>query len=414
MTSFRSRRRNARPAITRSGGLLVAWKSAVALVLVAVPAARGADISGELEKLFELGAKSTPSAISAARAQYEQLKKVARGDARIDYAYGVVLVHQHKYHDALPLLDPYLAKGESELDAQLVKLWTQVQDREYTGAFKQAAVVGKRLTRAAKDQQSKPGDAELDAARMLGTIFEYLEVARPTAVDAKLRAKHKAALLAQLGDAFTPAFAEGVTSVTHRLDELQQKQQTKTEELTAKDKTVQSDAQAAANAEQRKIETIEQRQKRAAKELADIQPQLATLQDNYNQLTLQVNMTRQQIRQMEQAQGGHPQAAILKSNLRPLEKQQKDVEHQLHTLQQKVSSLSGTHQQANRTLGVREKLAMHEAKRAKDAADRLRSTEAKAAAPRAAILSGPATMLSTYSPFPYEQEQERVLSWFAK
>ena len=87
---------------------------------------RASELGNGISNLFERGAKNTPPAVAAAKSQYEKLKRSNAQDRRIDYAYGVVLVNQHKYRDALPLLSRYLETAKPELNAHRVKILAQV------------------------------------------------------------------------------------------------------------------------------------------------------------------------------------------------------------------------------------------------------------------------------------------------
>src|SRR5690348_1806880 len=72
----------------------------------------------DVEKMFVSGAKSTPPAVTAAKSQYEVLKRARPNDARVEYAYGLVLVAQHRYREALPKLDQYIENNPGDLTAR--------------------------------------------------------------------------------------------------------------------------------------------------------------------------------------------------------------------------------------------------------------------------------------------------------
>src|SRR5580700_4407043 len=98
---------------------IVCYTTAVAAlfaVFVAQSTLFGADLAKDTAKLFEFGTKNTPTAVAAAKSQFEQLKRIDPMDRRIDYAYGVALVNQHRYREALPLLSRYLDSGTPGLN----------------------------------------------------------------------------------------------------------------------------------------------------------------------------------------------------------------------------------------------------------------------------------------------------------
>src|SRR5436190_23600068 len=88
--------------------------ASTAMCLLFLESARAADskTSQAVARLFGAGEKSTPPAITAARSQYDQLKRLRPKDARVDLAFGLVLVNQHKYRDGLALVCSYLASHQ--------------------------------------------------------------------------------------------------------------------------------------------------------------------------------------------------------------------------------------------------------------------------------------------------------------
>jgi hypothetical protein len=157
----------------------------VALALGGPPNALcGSEVTDEVARLFDLGSKSTPSAVAAARVQYEELTRGKSPDPRLEYAYGFVLVNQHQYRDAVPLLTRYLETAKPDLTAYYVKMWDEIPIGDFANVLKQADALSQRF---ATSTTTQPEDRYRDAARHLGTVFGYLELVRPSAVDLQLR-----------------------------------------------------------------------------------------------------------------------------------------------------------------------------------------------------------------------------------
>jgi peroxiredoxin len=196
-----------------------ACRALVALSLTAQPnAARGAEMTGELKKLFDLGAQSTPAAVAAAKAQYEQLKSSNAQDQRIDYAFAVVLVNQRQYRDAVPALSRYLETGDGELSAYCAKMRAQVPIQGFADALEDARALADRFPRNGKGPHE---EKYREAAHFLGVMFAYLDVVRPDVPDAKLRADEQKQIFKRLGPMYAADFEEGQQAVHQRLRELQ-------------------------------------------------------------------------------------------------------------------------------------------------------------------------------------------------
>src|SRR5262249_55074810 len=93
------------------------------------------------------------------------------------------------------------------------RIWANLQDRRFDDALNDAVALGSRLPGEANDQSRQ-------AARFLGVTFGYLELARPTAVDAQSRDAAKRKLLARLDTEHFKSFDAGRQAVVERLGEL--------------------------------------------------------------------------------------------------------------------------------------------------------------------------------------------------
>ncbi len=199
-----------------------AHRDVACIALVALSMARqqdsahGSEVTDELKKLFELGVQSTPSAIAAAKAQYQQLKSSHPQDRRIDYAFALALVNQQQYHDAIELLSRYLEADEPDSAAHGVKIWAEASVQDFRAVLHQAGALAEQFPRDAKlplEEQYR------DDARALGVLFAYLERVQPDAVDATRRDQEKRQILARLGRTYAPDFEQGQIAVLNRLRE---------------------------------------------------------------------------------------------------------------------------------------------------------------------------------------------------
>src|SRR5262245_49036160 len=93
--------------------ITIVRRVSVAVIIVAAVCQQGALAlppagQKEIAALFDLAETNTPTAVAAAKQQYERIKKQAGSDPKLDYAYGLTLLEQHRYRDALPLVSAYL------------------------------------------------------------------------------------------------------------------------------------------------------------------------------------------------------------------------------------------------------------------------------------------------------------------
>jgi hypothetical protein len=433
------------------GGSLPAPALALALLVgfAHLGVLRASELGDGVSKLFESGAKNTPPAVAAAKSQYEKLKRSNPQDRRIDYAYGVVLVNQHKYRDALPLLLRYVETAKPELNAHRVQIWAQIQDRKYADALDGMASLGQRFPH---DSASPMEARYLETARFLGTLFGYLELARPGTVNPELKSKSKDFILARLGDPYTTAFDEGRDEVASRASDLQRERKVAQEKASAaaevrqeQEKAVLEDDRGKITVQQEAMQTSAEQLNEARRELSVIQQQLSSLNADRTRLGAQIVVLQTQLYQIQvdiyntnnnfganrPAPNPAPdknvtgaisvpaaqveqfaRARALTLSLAGLNKQAFNMDRNILAFQQRAAVLSGRGEQEAESLAQRDSTIRNTAKHAKVIEKKL--ARERTAPPKASTagLTSQMTSLSTYLPFPYEQEKKRVLEWF--
>ena len=380
-------------------------------------AARAADSADDLAKLFDLGLKSTPTAIAEAKAQYDELSRDQASDRRLDYAYGLVLVNQHQYRDAATHLARYMEHGKPELGAYRAMIWAQIPRQEYADVLDQATALAKRFSGS---PTSKPDERYRDAARFLGTVFAYLESARPTAVDGELRKERQQQVMDQLGKTYKPAFAEAFASVGKRAAELQAEHKEHLEQLKSKleskkgeDKTAADEARDKAATEKEDAKFSKEQLETAQKEYDKLQTQLSPLIMQEQNLQSQIMVAQQQIVNMRRQRGNNGmQSQNLRASVSNLQKQLQTLNRQTAPLQKKATQLEAEGAQNKEAHSLKEAQARKDQKTAAAADKKLRAAEARLKS--AGAIDGKLILLSSYASFPYEQERDRVLAWFSK
>ena len=397
--------------------------------------------------MFRLGMKNTPSALAATKSHYERLKRDYPGDRRIDYAYSIVLVNQHKYLESVDLLTGLQQGSKPDIAASRAKVWALVQGRRIGDALQELATLGQTL---ADTRNSDPaGKSNNETARFIGTMFGYLELVRPGAADSELRTNYRNIVLNNLGDRYTPMFDAGRTDVAERLDSLQSDRKLAQErkaaslqerrdrdkatlnddrgEIANEDEAIQwhlesvRDAQRELNVVRAQLDSLRADRIRLSAQMTTVQAQISVLQASVPTTVVdrrRPGMTFDATTTTTAAAVGptHPlyvQVAALSVALGRLNKQAFDMDRRLLSLQQRSAELSDRSLRDADALDRHDAAAQRTAKRAKALEKKINR---ESAAPKAStpVLNSQMTALSTYLPFPYEQERKRVLAWFEK
>jgi hypothetical protein len=425
--------------------LITSLSLLIALAVLTRPCvAAGPDVKSQVARLFDSGTKNTPPAVAAAKSQFEALQRVAPKGSRLGYAYGVVLANQHKYREALPLIARYLEANPSDLEARHVKIWILVQDRKYSDAMEGLVDLSRQL-------QADPGDSHASAARFIGTMMGYLELARPGVVETDRKSAWKDTILFSLKEDDVPAFEEGRNAVAARFMELQSTRRAVQEKVTAAEEERKKQTEAALEDDKTKIATQEQAMQSNLEQLSEaqrefnlVQQQLNSLNADRMRLSAQISLVQSQLWQLttptatsvvnDQRTPGSTaptvvtqnttynsmsmtqmaQARALSFSLASLNKQAFDMDRQLLALRQRAEVLSGTGERESQSLAQREAAVRQAAKHARIVEKKLQREASSPTKTSSGALTSQMTALSTYSSFPYEQEKKRVLGWFEK
>jgi hypothetical protein len=431
--------------------LSIAIANALLLTSVFARLLAARELTSEVESLFELGEKNTPPAVSAAKAHYERLKRANPRERRLDYAYGVVLLNQHKYREALEVLTALREDGARDIAVRRTKIWALVQGRKVGEALQEMATLSKSL----KDAGDR--DSNDQTASFMGGMFGYLDLVRTGGIEHELRSKYRNMVLDNLGGRYTPMFDAGRAAVAQRLADLKADRKLAQERKIAsytvrleRDKAALNDNRGEiANSEEEMqwhLESIRE----AERELSVVRTQLSSLQADRTRLGAQIVTAQAWISELsrgktnvlppivnDERQPGAPnlnfrttttrvtntvagptspefaQIAALAMSLGRLNKQAFDMDRRLLSLQQRAAELSDQSWRDADSLYQHDAATQRTAKRAK-AMEKKLNRETMAPKASTAALTSQMTALSTYLPFPYEQERKRVLAWFEK
>jgi chromosome segregation ATPase len=243
------------------------------------------------------------------------------------------------------------------------------------------------------------------------------------------------------------AFDEGRNAVARELTDLQKQREAEQNQVIASGERRRDRSRQALDEGKKKVaghaETIQASQQQlqdAQRELNVLQTQLASLQSDRSRVAAQITTIQAQIQQLSTSssvfrdltQPGNPrpiittttqtqsisgekfaQASSLALNLATLNKQAFDMDRKLLALQAQAAEASG---RGGEGIQSREKgaAAIREAEKRAKIAERQLRKPVPTSNPRIAAINAKMTNFPTYAPFPYEQEKQRVLGWFAK
>ena len=393
--------------------------AALALVLVACGAsARASELPEQLRALFESGSKGTPSAVAAAKAQYDALRAAHPTDPRIDYAYGVVLINQRKYREATEILARYLATDRPQLAAYCLQIGALVPLRESSKVLEQAVALAKHVRAEAGNATET---SQLDAARFLGTVFRYLELPRKGSVDTRLLNETKREVLALLDERCTAAYEEGYNATAKLHSELQKQHESQLEKLKEKitdrkerDKLAVEQAKSTSEAANEKSQFTQEQLREVQQQYAELQKQIGPFVMQRSVIESAIVVRETQIKQNRKARDPNPMVAqaldneidILKLQIKQLDVRLAPLRASALALEAKAASHHFSLAKAEDTSLRSERLGIQANRRIERAEDKLNS--------RSTAAEGKLTLFSSYAPFSYELERKRILGWFSK
>src|SRR5688500_12325209 len=134
---------------------------------------RKAELRAALEKLLEVGWKTTPQARLATNVQYVEVLKVAGTDLRANRAAALVLMQQRRFEDVPRQVDAILDKQPDDLLAWRAKVWVAAMLKNYPQALLAADDTSQHLPAEAEPSTASETEAR-EYIAFLGRIFGYI------------------------------------------------------------------------------------------------------------------------------------------------------------------------------------------------------------------------------------------------
>ncbi|HEX4143419.1 MAG TPA: hypothetical protein VHY91_07700 [Pirellulales bacterium] len=184
-------------------GILAGAAMIAAMPLRASQAANKPAVSHQaiVARLLQLGEHYSPTALAASRAYHDTLRAKPGYDARIQYAFVLVLIRQHCRTEAVELLDKMVEREPDGLHLWRAKIWAEMavhKERAALSDIRSVADVLARQTSTALPESE--AESQRATAEFLGRVFGFLEIPRANAPAAEEVRSAKQYLLARLGD----------------------------------------------------------------------------------------------------------------------------------------------------------------------------------------------------------------------
>ena len=281
-----------------------------------------------------------------------------------------------------------------------------------------------------------------EAAEFLGTVFGYLDLAQPLAIKAQRRMDCKNQILTSIGKSYEPAFDRARAEVAATISMFKSERQAVQDGLAAKAQRRVEDTKSTLTEDRSIVSKSGTDAQSSAERLQEAQREFAQIEREYNVLikdrslvAMQVSMVQAQVAILDQnylidnrqnMPGGVlavntrstatpqtiAQLRALTIQLAGLNKQAFDMDRKLLSYRAKAAELAAMGVQEAQKIADRQAVAEDAESRAQQLEHRLKRQEEKANSAASAALTGRMKLWTTYAPFPYAQEKQRVLRWF--
>lgn len=419
----------------------IAAQGALVLLVFACGTTLAAAPRDPVRILFDLDKQGSPNVLKEVRAQHSRLTSGRPADARVAYAFGLILARHGKYSEATPYLRSWVARHPADWQARGALTWTELQARQYD-EFVQDAL---NLSELFGDPARANAPDRLEVARQLGVQLKYLELVKPQAISPQTRMSLRNRILKKHDKAFEAAFNEGGQAVAETLAQMQDQ---RTLLVERKQEAVRDRVEKARNTiaeEQNRLEIASQRIESGSETLVDAERKLAVLDHqisalmwDQNQLGARMVVVQAQFAELAKSldlgwvsgSRNDPfqttrtnrlspwdprslELAGLVNSMTTLRRQSLALERQMLGLQAQAADIRRQGAQSADKIARADNAAADAQRRAA----RLRKqidAQQTANKPRPAAVTGRMALLSTYLPSPYDAEKNRLLAELAK
>lgn len=185
-------------------------------------------IGQRLVEMFQAGFGRGTSSLKDARRYYDGVLEESKGDARVEYAFGLVLLKQLKNKEALSQFHAATrSSGPEYLPAWQALVWSHLVARDYASGYGQLREFSRRLA----DPKSQVNQVQREeAAEWIGRVIAALQKSVDTVKQREALLREDESLKEILGPALQPFLARGKADV-HSLHALMEEDVQQTREL---------------------------------------------------------------------------------------------------------------------------------------------------------------------------------------
>ena len=251
-----------------------------------VPDQKSIRVGRQLNELFEKGYLRGPSNLKDAQRLYEAARSEAPSDARIEYAYGLVMLKQVRNKEALAQFQTATSQpGKPYWPAWQALIWSHFTAKDYPAGYGRLLEFARRL--------AKSDDAEVrDSVKWIGRAVVAIEKASESVKHRQTLDQHEESLREILGEKWLADFEAGQEEVRsmHALLEVdlqQTREQTlekKEQERLGKQTQVTKDLEVSQEKRDSLKKTAEEAKKVFDEQLKNYEKQLSALERDYGTL----------------------------------------------------------------------------------------------------------------------------------
>lgn len=240
-------------------------------------------IGKQLNELFDKGYMRGPSSLKDAQRLYDAARSEAPGDARIDFAYGLVMLKQVRNKEALAQFQAAVNQpGTAYWPAWRALIWSHFTAKDYPSGYSRQLEFARRLAKSGDD-------GVRDSVEWIGRSVGALEKASESVKHRQTLDQHEEGLREALGEKWLADYEAGKAEVhsMHALleEDLQQTREKtlekKEQERLGKQTQVTKDLEATQEKRDSLKKSAEDAKKVFDEQLKNYDKQLSTLERDY-------------------------------------------------------------------------------------------------------------------------------------
>ncbi len=259
----------------------------VTISFAAEPAAKQQSdgiVGRQLVDMFHAGFGRGSNPLKEARRHYDAAKEKAKGDPRVDYAFGLVLLKQLHSKDALAQFESVTKSAPDYWPGWQALIWCHFAAKDHAQGYSQLTELARRLAVSKTDLAERQASAE-----WVGQVIAAVQKSADTIKQREALLREDEALKEIFGPELQPSYADGKATVNslhatleddvQQTRELMQAKQDK--ERAEKGGQVAKDLEASAEKRESLKKSAEEWKKTLDEQVANFDKQLSRLEKDY-------------------------------------------------------------------------------------------------------------------------------------